>query len=143
MNPETLRARLESAEYSRNVAFRILEAERQIDWRERYLSLHKIHCEDVRRRKEMRRFRLANFSVEEIKRELQRRHVDLPTDTWLPIDDGQYDGVIKACQVKVNEGGRSVQYAMRSRTHSHRWQGFQPIADVRLCKLQPKNGVTT
>ena len=61
-----LRARLAMAEFSKNAAFRILEQERQTDWRDRYYRLHKIHREDVRRRKEVRRFRLANFSIAEM-----------------------------------------------------------------------------
>lgn len=50
-----------------------LAEERDTDWRERYLRLHKIHVEDVRRRKEVRRFRLTNFSIAELGAELQRR----------------------------------------------------------------------
>lgn len=43
------------------------------NWREHYRSLHAIHVEDVRRRKEVRNFRAANFSVAELEAALARK----------------------------------------------------------------------
>jgi hypothetical protein len=69
-----LRERLKMAEDSKAVAWRHLkEADNQNIWRERYYRLHKIHVEDVRRRKETRKFRLTNFSIAELEEELKSR----------------------------------------------------------------------
>jgi LPS O-antigen subunit length determinant protein (WzzB/FepE family) len=50
-----------------------LNKERTTDWRQQYNELNKLHVEDVRQRKEVRRFRLENFSIGEIEAELKRR----------------------------------------------------------------------
>lgn len=68
-----LRERLDSAERRAKWAEEAAGREKQNDWRDRYNRLHKIHVEDVRRRKEVRRFRLANFSIEEMEREIARK----------------------------------------------------------------------
>lgn len=72
-----LRERLDSAERrAEHLAKSLEEAEldkRVSYYRDMYTRLHKIHCEDVRRRKEVRRFRLVNFSIAELEAELARR----------------------------------------------------------------------
>lgn len=129
------------------VGMRIADAKRAsehtegINWRERYDRLHKAFVENWQERKqlrkEVRRFRLANFSVEELRTELTRRGVSADGDVYIPIEDGQYgDGVIKGCQLKVSDDGRHVAFAMRSKSQSHRWEGFQAVPGVRLCKRQ-------
>lgn len=71
-----LRERFDMSEHSAKTCWGLLKkADDQNVWRERYHRLHKIHCEDVRRRKEVRRFRLVNFSVAELESELQRRQM--------------------------------------------------------------------
>lgn len=134
-----LRERLEAAERSAKYAWEAAEREKNTDWRERYHQLHKMYAENFERRKqerkEVRRFRLANFSVDELRAELTRRQASTSPDLWTPVDDGHYgDGIIKGCQVQISEDGREVRFAMRSRTHSHRWEGFLAVPGVRLCK---------
>ena len=55
------------------------------EWRDRWSRLHAIHVEDVRRRKEVRNYRAANFSIEEIERALalkKRGKPDPPRQNW-------------------------------------------------------------
>lgn len=60
-------------------------------YRDMYSRLSKIHREDVRRRKEVRRFRLANFSIAEMEQEIarkktiERRYKRVPAE----VRDGQ------------------------------------------------------
>lgn len=60
---EYLAKQLEEAELNKKVSH----------YRDMYSRIHKIHVEDVRRRKEVRRFRLANFSIEEMENEIARK----------------------------------------------------------------------
>ncbi len=60
---ESLTKQLEEAELDKRVAY----------YRDMYTRLYKIHNEDVRRRKEVRRFRLVNFSIAELEAEIARK----------------------------------------------------------------------
>lgn len=72
-----LRERLDSAKREvERLAKKLEESELNKELeshKEMYRRLSAIHREDVRRRKEVRRFRLANFSVEEMEREIARK----------------------------------------------------------------------
>lgn len=72
-----LRERLALAEREKESAKDYVEKiKNEAIWYDRYLRIHKIHREDVRRRKEVRKFRLTNFSIQELEAELVRRQVE-------------------------------------------------------------------
>lgn len=85
-----LRERLDMSERGAKTCWEHLKkADDQNEWRERYHRLHKIHCEVVRRLKEVRRFRPANFSIAELEAELQRKkEIQRRADFLLEVDMG-------------------------------------------------------
>lgn len=104
------------------------------DWKERCYTFIRIHNEDVRRRLEVRRFRLANFSIAELQAELQRRHAQFTPDIWTPIEDGDYTNVAKNELMRVKEGGKEITFFHR-RKEDARQVMVRPYQEYRFCRL--------